>query len=98
SVDGAGWFARVPQVTLVLAHRLRLVRARDEAGERDEVEIRQDLTVRGLLVSLPAQDAHLDPVVAPDPGLGDLEAAVDLELVDAPVRPDDLDREIRALG
>src|SRR6185295_14489918 len=66
----------------------------EERDQQPEIEIRQHTAPGGAVVATRARDVDLDAVLLPDPDLADAQAPVDLQLVDAPPRPDDLDDEV----
>jgi hypothetical protein len=68
-----------------------------ERAEQADIEIGKQRASIDNLVALPAEHMDLDPPIFPEPDFTDTKATVDLELVEATRRPDDLDGEVRKL-
>lgn len=70
----------------------------EEARELCEVDAGEHRARGSDDVAATAQDVRREVALSPVPDLAHLQLPIDLELVDAARRPDDLDREILAAG
>src|SRR6185436_13874732 len=80
-----------------IAYRLRERVAIEHRREKLQVELRNEPAALRPREFTFGEDVDLDDTLAPVPHLLDTESLVDRQLVDAAVRPFDLDGEVRAV-
>src|SRR5437762_10677393 len=90
--NGSG--AGTPQRLAVPSDRFGLVLGVDVARQLVEIEVGQEAAPLPALVTLPPEGPDLDDSLTPEPHLADAEPAVDLQLVDPPGCPHDLDGKV----
>src|ERR1019366_10501006 len=91
---GVGLTGLRAEAATELADGAGLIASGRENRDGRQIQVGQDLAPRDSLVRVPPEAVNLDLLVAPDPDLADAERAVDLELVEAPAGPHDLDGEV----